>query len=55
MSSDWDVDSYRTDHESNDHWELRKKFMLAHKDKFSEEELVCLAQVFTNIEFLGCR
>lgn len=29
--------------------------MSAHKDKFSEDETVCLARVFTNIEFLGCR
>lgn len=29
--------------------------METHRDKFSEEEIVCLARVFTNIEFLGCR
>jgi hypothetical protein len=29
--------------------------MLTHKDKFPEDRLVCLAQVFTNTEFLGCR
>ena len=29
--------------------------MEAHKDKFSEDEVVCLARVFTNVEFLGCR
>ncbi|KAJ9599481.1 hypothetical protein L9F63_010051 [Diploptera punctata] len=29
--------------------------MVAHKNKYSEERLVCLAQVFTNIEFMGCR
>lgn len=55
ISTDWDVDRYRTDYESEEHWELRKAFIEAHKDKFPEDELVCLAQVFTNIEFLGCR
>lgn len=52
---DWDVDSYKTDHEPADHWQLRRSFMIAHKDRIPEDELVCLAQVFTNIEFLGCR
>jgi hypothetical protein len=27
----------------------------AHRDKFNEEEVVCLAQVFFNIELLGCK
>jgi len=51
----WDVDTYKTDHESEEHWELRKKFMETYKDKFEEDELVCLAQVFVNVEFLGCK
>jgi hypothetical protein len=55
FDADWDVDQYKTEHESDEHWELRRSFMLAHKDKFPEDRLVCLAQVFTNIEFLGCR
>ncbi|XP_031633357.1 uncharacterized protein LOC116347080 isoform X2 [Contarinia nasturtii] len=53
--TDWDVNRYRADYESDEHWQLRKAFIDAHKDKFPECELVCLAQVFTNIEFLGCR
>lgn len=55
FSTDWDVDRYRADYESEEHWELRKAFIEEHKDKFAEDDLVCLAQVFTNIEFLGCR
>lgn len=51
----WDVETYKTDYESAEHWELRKKFMECHKDKFLEDELVCLARVFTNVEFMGCR
>lgn len=53
--SEFDVEKYRTAHECDEHWELRRAFMLAHKDKFNEDDLVCLAQVFTNMEFLGCR
>lgn len=29
--------------------------MEMHRDKFSEDECVCLARVFTNVEFLGCK
>lgn len=55
ISTDWDVNYYKNEYESEEHWELRKAFIEAHKDKFPEQELICLAQVFTNIEFLGCR
>ncbi|KAL2749484.1 NF-kappa-B-repressing factor isoform X1 [Vespula maculifrons] len=54
-STNWDVEQYKAEHESDEHWELRRKFLLAHKDKFPEDELLCLAQVFTNVEILGCR
>lgn len=53
--TDWDIDYYKTDYESDEHWALRKTFMETHKDKFPENEVVCLAQVFTNVELLGCR
>lgn len=71
--SSFDVEKYRVDYESEEHWSLRRvsqtfyfkifpklflflqDFMVAHQDKFSEDEVVCLARVFTNIEFLGCR
>ncbi|XP_001600262.1 NF-kappa-B-repressing factor [Nasonia vitripennis] len=49
------VDQYKTEHECDEHWELRRKFLLAHSDKFSVDELMCHAQVFTNVEFLGCK
>ena len=29
--------------------------METHRDKFSENEIVCLARVFTNVELLGCK
>lgn len=53
--TDWDVDVYRREYESEEHWLLRKRFMEFHKDKFPEDKLVCLAQVFTNMEFMGCK
>lgn len=53
--TDWDVDKYYDDTEPDQHWELRKQFMITHKGTFSEEYLVALARTFTNIEFMGCR
>ncbi|XP_073814966.1 uncharacterized protein [Musca autumnalis] len=53
--TDWDVEVYRREYESEEHWLLRKRFMEVHKDKFPEDKLVCLAQVFTNMEFMGCK
>ncbi|CAG4980607.1 unnamed protein product [Parnassius apollo] len=55
MKPSIDVESLRTEHESDEQWEVRRNFMLEHKDSFEEAELVTLAQLFTNIEFLGCR
>ena len=49
------VDQFKTEHECDEHWELRRKFLLAHGDKFPQNELICLAQTFTNVEFLGCK
>lgn len=55
FDTSWDVDKYKSEHESDEHWELRRKFLIAHKLKYSEDRLVSLAQVFINVEFLGCR
>ena len=53
--SDWDVDKYKSPHEPSHQWALRRKFMLQNKDRFPEIKVVCLAQTFANIEFMGCR
>lgn len=50
----WDVDKHRSEFEYEDHWLFRRQFLIAHKNKFPEDQLVCLAQVFFNVEFLGC-
>ncbi|KAG6465929.1 partner of xrn-2 protein 1-like isoform X1 [Manduca sexta] len=55
MKTKIDIDSLRSEHESDEQWEVRKSFMMEHKDKFEEDELITLAQIFTNVEFLGCR
>lgn len=55
VDTSWDVEKYKSPFESEEHWELRKAFLLAHKDKYPEQKLICLAQVFFNVEFLGCK
>lgn len=55
ISTNWDVEQHKAEHESDEQWELRRKFIIAHKNKFPEDELLCLAQAFTNVEILGCR
>lgn len=53
--NDWDVEKYRTDYESEEHWELKKTFIETHRENFTEEKIICLAQIFFNVEMLGCR
>lgn len=53
--NDWDVEKYRTDYESEEHWELKKTFIETHRANFTEEKIICLAQIFFNVEMLGCR
>ncbi|XP_022205388.2 uncharacterized protein LOC111062001 [Nilaparvata lugens] len=55
FNTDWDIEKYRSGFDADDHWKLKKSFILANKDKYPEERLVCLANVFYNVEFLGCR
>lgn len=55
FDTSWDVEKYKSPFECQEHWELRRSFLLAHKDKYPEDQLICLAQVFFNIELLGCR
>ncbi|KAK3890827.1 hypothetical protein Pcinc_005252 [Petrolisthes cinctipes] len=53
--TDWDITTYRQAHESDEHWQLKEEFMEAHKSIIPEDRLVCLAQVYQNVELLGCR
>lgn len=51
-----DFEQYRKEYESDEHWNLRKSFMIFHWDNFESEEILMRnAQLFMNIETLGCR
>lgn len=54
-NTDWNILSYRSHYEPEEHWELRRRFMESHQNWIPEDELVCLAQVFVNVELLHCR
>ena len=55
LNTSWDVNKYKEDHECEEHWLLRKAFIEKWKNDYPEERLICLARVFANIEFMGCR
>lgn len=55
FDTSWDVEKYKSNHEVEDHWKIKRSFIIAHKSKYPEDRLLCLAQTFLNIEFLGCR
>ncbi|XP_058813380.1 uncharacterized protein LOC131677532 isoform X2 [Topomyia yanbarensis] len=55
VSSDWDIDAHRAYYEPTEHWNLRRNFMEKHRHWIPEDELVCLAQIFVNVELLRCR
>ena len=55
FDTNWDIEKYKSQFESEEHWQLRRKFLVSHKDKYPEDKLVCLAQVFFNVELLGCK
>lgn len=55
INTNWQVEKYKYPFESEEHWKLKKEFLLAHKSNVPEEQLVCLAQVYVNVKLLGCR
>lgn len=54
FDTSWDVNKHRLYREPEKHWEFRRAFLLQYKNDYPEYRLVCLAQVYMNIEFLGC-
>ncbi|XP_066287825.1 uncharacterized protein [Branchiostoma lanceolatum] len=48
-------ETVRDQWESPVQWDARKKFILHNWDQHPEDQLVCLSNVWANIEFLGCR
>lgn len=49
------VEKYRQRFESDEHWRYRRDFILRHYGSFAENRLLCLSQVFINVQLLGCR
>jgi len=49
-----DIESYRMKHESDKEWRMRRAFLLAHHNKFSDSRLCCLASCYINVECYGC-
>eukprot|EP00088_Acartia_fossae_P012798 TRINITY_DN16623_c0_g1_i1.p1 TRINITY_DN16623_c0_g1~~TRINITY_DN16623_c0_g1_i1.p1 ORF type:complete len:122 (+),score=12.36 TRINITY_DN16623_c0_g1_i1:55-366(+) len=54
-NQEWSVETYFSPHEPKHHWKLKKEFMERNKDRYPEDQLVCLAQTLGNIEFMGCQ
>ncbi|KAI8508713.1 hypothetical protein Bbelb_138120 [Branchiostoma belcheri] len=48
-------ETVRDQWESPVQWDARKKFILHNWDQHPEDQLVCLSNVWANMEFLGCR
>lgn len=55
FDTNWDLEKYHYHYELPHHWDLKKKFITFHKSRFPEDRLICLAQIFCNVHFLGCR
>ena len=47
-----EIDKYRKVWEIDKQWQMRKDFILAHLDHVEEDRLLCLAQLYVNIELL---
>jgi len=54
-NSSQDISKYRMEHESDKEWCMRQAFLLAHRGKFSDSRLRCLASCYINVECYGCR
>lgn len=37
------------------HWDLRRRFLQVHEDKFSTDRLLCMSNVFINVTCYGAR
>lgn len=55
VDTSWDVDHYKVPGEDDVRWQRRRSFMTVHKGEISELQLVFLAQLFNNIEFMCCK
>ena len=55
MDAEARLEDFRPDYESDDQWELRKKFLERHWGRYTKNRLICLSQIFINMEFFGCK
>lgn len=46
-------DEFRKSYELPHHWQLRKEFLQLYADKFDIDRLICLSNVFVNVECMG--
>lgn len=49
------IEKYRKSYELPHHWKLRKEFLQVHADKFGSDRLICLSNVFVNVECMGLK
>ena len=47
------VDRFKKSYELPHHWQLRRDFLLTYSDRFATDRLVCLSNVFVNVECMG--
>ncbi|MFH4975847.1 hypothetical protein AB6A40_002556 [Gnathostoma spinigerum] len=49
-----DIEGLRTHYESDNQWALRKAFIERHLEEYPKNRLLSLAQIFVNMNYLGC-
>ncbi|CAD5114877.1 DgyrCDS3910 [Dimorphilus gyrociliatus] len=55
MSEISDIESLRSEHESEIEWNLRRMFIEAHRERFELPRLLCLSSCFVNVEMYNCK
>lgn len=48
-----DIEDFKKPYELPHHWKLREEFLLLYSDKYDIDRLVCLSNLFINIEIMG--
>ncbi|XP_050077878.1 uncharacterized protein LOC126564805 [Anopheles maculipalpis] len=51
----FNIEQCRNALEQDEHWELRRAFLEKNQHILPPDELTCLAQVYMNVQLLGCR
>ena len=53
--SEEEIINLRMRHESDAEWRLREQFLLAHRESYPKNRLVCLSTCFINVECYGTK